>query len=92
MTGPRKYQVRALTLAGRRSSIDGGSGLDYVVKAIAHVLHPGRSESGGLFVGDLILALLRKAGDLVLPILPDLLKALMDRLALAKSATFTQVG
>ncbi|CAO1633620.1 unnamed protein product [Parajaminaea phylloscopi] len=48
------------------------------------------SESGGLRVGELLIALLRKMPQEVLPVLPDLLAAMLRRLATAKTATFAQ--
>jgi hypothetical protein len=47
-------------------------------------------ESGGLFVGDLTLHLIRRAGDRILPVLPDLLRAFVTRLTTALTMTFTQ--
>ena len=66
------------------------SGLDRVLGLLARTLAPGRSESGGLFVGDLVLHLLRRAGNAVLPVLPALLTALVNRLATAQTASFAQ--
>lgn len=48
------------------------------------------TESGGLKVGDLIIALLRRAPDHVSPVLPDLLRAMVTRLAHAQTASFAQ--
>lgn len=48
-------------------------------------------ESGGLVIGDLIIHLLRRAGESVLPVLPELLKAMVGRMTSAKTATFLQV-
>ena len=54
------------------------------------MLDPSRSESGGLFVGDLLLHVFRRAGAQILPILPQLLQALVVRLSTAITATFSQ--
>jgi hypothetical protein len=54
------------------------------------VLQPDRSESASLFVGDLLLHVFRRAGEAILPILPDLLRALLNRLTTAKTSTFSQ--
>lgn len=54
------------------------------------MLDPSRSESGGLFVGDLLLHVFRRAGTQILPILPQLLQALVVRLSTAVTATFSQ--
>ncbi|KAI0082121.1 ARM repeat-containing protein [Panus rudis PR-1116 ss-1] len=68
---------------------NGQNGLDDVLAVIAKQLQ-GEDESGGLFVGDLIIHLLRKAGDAVVPVLPGLLQALVGRMPTAKTATFIQ--
>ncbi|TFY66382.1 hypothetical protein EVG20_g4698, partial [Dentipellis fragilis] len=68
---------------------DGQSGLSSVLGVIARLLL-NQDESGGLFVGDLIIHLLRRAGDAVLPVLPELLEAMLNRMATAKTATFLQ--
>jgi hypothetical protein len=47
-------------------------------------------ESGGLVIGDLIIHVLRRAGDSVLPVLPELLHAMVERMLTAKTATFLQ--
>jgi len=68
----------------------GRSGLDYVLALIAKQLE-NADESGGLVMGDLIIHLLRKAGESVLSVLPQLLQAMASRMTNAKTATFTQV-
>ncbi|PPQ99515.1 hypothetical protein CVT24_005305 [Panaeolus cyanescens] len=67
----------------------GRSGLELVLAVIAHTLR-NQDESGGLQIGDLIIHLLRKAGESVLPVLPDLLQAMVSCMRTAKTATFTQ--
>ena len=42
-------------------------------------------------IGDLIIHLLRRAGEAVLPVLPQLLEAMVGRMRTAKTATFLQV-
>ncbi|EST06744.1 Importin-beta, N-terminal domain protein [Kalmanozyma brasiliensis GHG001] len=65
--------------------------IDLMLQIIAKLLVPTNdSESGGLAVGDLVVALLRKAGDRIAHVLPDLLNAMVQRLATAQTATFTQ--
>ncbi|TRM70438.1 armadillo-type protein [Schizophyllum amplum] len=64
-------------------------GLEHVLALIARVLQS-EDESGGLFIGDLIIHLLRNAGDTVLPVLPELLQAMVNRMLTAKTATFLQ--
>ena len=58
---------------------------------LARFLDPQFSESGGIFVGDLIMHLFRKAGHAMGGVLPDLLRAVVQRLASAKMPMFIQV-
>ncbi|KAI0354778.1 ARM repeat-containing protein [Trametes cingulata] len=67
----------------------GRSGLDGVLEVIAKQLQS-EDESGGLVIGDLIIHLLRRAGEAVLPVLPQLLQAMVTRMRTAKTATFLQ--
>ncbi|KAG2358745.1 ARM repeat-containing protein [Suillus spraguei] len=67
----------------------GQSGLDHILKVIARLLQ-NDDESGGLVIGDLIIHLLRRAGEAVLPVLPELLQAMVLRMLSAKTATFIQ--
>lgn len=67
----------------------GQSGLGHVLKLIAKLLQ-NEDESGGLVIGDLIIHVLRRAGDSVLPVLPELLHAMVQRMLTAKTATFLQ--
>ncbi|TFY55031.1 hypothetical protein EVJ58_g8505 [Rhodofomes roseus] len=64
-------------------------GLDCVLEVIAKQLKS-QDESGGLVVGDLIIHLLRRARENVLPVLPELLNAMIGRMTTAKTATFIQ--
>lgn len=57
---------------------------------IARILES-QDESGGLQIGDLIIHLLRQAGETVLPVLPQLLQAMISRMTTATTATFLQV-
>ncbi|KAF8262244.1 armadillo-type protein [Lactarius quietus] len=68
---------------------DGQSGLLHVFTVIARLLQ-NQDESGGLVIGDLIIHLFRRAGDGVLPVLPDLLQAMLVRMQTAQTATFLQ--
>ncbi|KAE8222867.1 hypothetical protein CF319_g3999 [Tilletia indica] len=61
-----------------------------ILSVVARALSPEQAESGGLEVGDLLIALLRKAGNAVLPALPELLQALVRRVANAETASFSQ--
>ncbi|KAH7924492.1 ARM repeat-containing protein [Leucogyrophana mollusca] len=71
------------------SDPNGQSGLDHTLKVVAKLLQ-NEDESGGLVIGDLIIHLLRRAGDSVLPVLPELLHAMVSRMTSAKTATFLQ--
>ncbi|KAJ1032127.1 hypothetical protein NDA18_001626 [Ustilago nuda] len=65
--------------------------VDLMLQIIAKLLVPTNdSESGGLAVGDLVVALLRKTGDRIAHVLPQLLNAMVQRLATAQTATFSQ--
>jgi len=66
------------------------SGLASILSFIARLLQS-QEESGGLFIGDLIIHLMRKVGEAVLPVLPELLQAMLLRMKTAKTATFIQV-
>ncbi|KAH8992921.1 ARM repeat-containing protein, partial [Lactarius akahatsu] len=68
---------------------DGQSGLLHVFTVIARLLQ-NQDESGGLVIGDLIIHLFRRAGESVLPVLPDLLQAMLVRMRTAQTATFLQ--
>ncbi|CAA7265862.1 unnamed protein product [Cyclocybe aegerita] len=67
----------------------GRSGLEYVLSLTGRMLES-QDESGGLQIGDLIIHLLRRTGDAVLPVLPQLLQAMVSRMTTAKTATFLQ--
>ncbi|KAI6012635.1 armadillo-type protein [Pisolithus orientalis] len=64
-------------------------GLDHILKLVAKLLQ-NEDESGGLVIGDLITHLLRRVGESVLPVLPELLRAMAQRMLTAKTATFLQ--
>ncbi|KAI5998077.1 armadillo-type protein [Pisolithus albus] len=65
------------------------SGLDHILRLVARLLQ-NEDESGGLVIGDLIIHLLRRVGDSVLPVLPELLRGMTQRMLTAKTATFLQ--
>ncbi|SNX84223.1 related to KAP114 - Member of the karyopherin-beta family, nuclear import [Melanopsichium pennsylvanicum] len=67
------------------------SSVDLMLHMFARLLVPiNDSESGGLAIGDLVVALLRKAGDRITHVVPQLLNAMVQRLATAQTATFIQ--
>ena len=68
----------------------GKSGLDHVLELIAWQLQS-TDESGSLFIGDLIIHLIRRAGEAIVRILPELLGAMVRRMSSVKTATFVQV-
>jgi len=67
----------------------GQSGLEHVLRLVARILQA-EDESAGLTIGELIIHLLRRAGESVLPVLPELLHAMVTRMLTAKTATFVQ--
>lgn len=69
---------------------DGRSGLDRVLGLVARLLQS-QEEAGGLAIGDLIIHLFRRTGEAVLPVLPQLLEAMLKAMTTAKTASFTQV-
>ncbi|KAI0964512.1 hypothetical protein AcW1_001317 [Taiwanofungus camphoratus] len=69
--------------------ISGQSGLESLLAVIAKQLQ-NEAEAGGLVIGDLIIHLLRRVGDSILPVLPDLLQAMIRRMVVAQTATFIQ--
>lgn len=75
----------------RNIAATGESGLQSTFAVIARLLRPTESESRGLFLGDLIVHLLRNAGPAVAPVLPELVKAIVERIPTATYTTFQQV-
>lgn len=67
------------------------TGLTNVLSVIGRVLTPSEHDTGGLVVGDLIIHLLRNSGDSIVPSLPDLIRALVNRMTTAKTVTLSQV-
>ncbi|KAG8901625.1 hypothetical protein FRB99_005185 [Tulasnella sp. 403] len=76
------------------SPVTGETGVTLTLKLVATLLTPATSETeaGGLFIGDMIVHLLKNAGssDQLRPHLPELLTALVRRLQTAKTATYMQ--
>ncbi|KAG8947886.1 hypothetical protein FRC04_010244 [Tulasnella sp. 424] len=72
----------------------GESGLTLLLRLVSSLLTPATSESeaGGLFVGDMLVHLLKNAGKApeLQPVTPDLITALVRRMETAKTATFMQ--
>jgi hypothetical protein len=68
---------------------EGCTGLGHTLLAISKLIRS-QEESGGLVIGDLIIHLLRRAGEDVLPVLPELLWAMLVRMQEAQTATFLQ--
>ncbi|CAG8527205.1 7772_t:CDS:10, partial [Cetraspora pellucida] len=71
------------------TDVSGKTGLDYVIQFIAKSLQPTESESATFF-GDLVVKLIEKAGNRLLPVLPELLRAVAMKLESARTATFIQ--
>lgn len=74
-----------------RHDVEGNNGIASIFGLLGRFLAPTFSESGGIFVGELIMHLFRKAGDAIGPVLPDLLRAVVTRLATATMPSFIQV-
>ncbi|KAG0356145.1 hypothetical protein BG005_004912 [Podila minutissima] len=77
-------------VAAWQDAASGKTGLELIIQFIAKLLDPSQTESAALYVGDMISKLVMKGGDLVTPILPDLLNAVAQRLADAQLASFIQ--
>ncbi|KAJ2997787.1 Importin 9 [Globomyces sp. JEL0801] len=71
-------------------SHNGRSGLDFLLEFIAKMLLPEESESSALFIGELITKLIQKASDQLTPYLPQLLGAVINRLANAQMPAFIE--
>lgn len=69
---------------------DGTNGIARIFGLLGRFLAPTFSESGGLFVGDLVMHLFRKAGSAIAPVLGDLLNAMAARLGTAQTDSFVQ--
>ena len=67
------------------------NGLDYIMKFIAKLLEPSLPESSSIFVGDLIVQLVRRSSNHMMPILSQLLTAIVHRLYGSKMPSFIQV-
>ncbi|KAI7859526.1 armadillo-type protein [Circinella umbellata] len=68
----------------------GKSGMDYVIHFVARLLEPKNSASESLFVGDLIVNLIKKAGNNIASVLPELLNAVLIRLQNTDYQPFVQ--
>ncbi|EAL18781.1 hypothetical protein CNBI0420 [Cryptococcus deneoformans B-3501A] len=73
-----------------RHDLEGNNGIASIFGLLGRFLAPTFSESGGIFVGELIMHLFRKAGEAIGPVLPDLLRAVVARLATATMPSFIQ--
>ena len=69
---------------------EGHNGIARIFTLLGRFLAPTFSESGGMFVGDLIMHLFRKAGSAIAPVLGDLLRAVVNRLSTAILPSFIQ--
>jgi hypothetical protein len=78
-------------LLGWVDPADGKSGLEKVLGVVSKLVEQDEEESGGLSIGDLLVSLYRRAGD-VMNNNTTLLHSLVRRLKFAKTATFAQVG
>jgi hypothetical protein len=91
LTLSRPTTVLMPIIINNRQDASGRSGLDAILAVLARLIDPSFSESAGLCVGDLVLHLLRNAGQHLTKTVPSLLDALARRIAVAQSTIFTQV-
>jgi hypothetical protein len=69
----------------------GRKAIDHILRLVSRMISPDDlSESGGLAVGELLITLLRKRPDTVAEQLPTICRALLTRLASAKSTSLIQ--
>nr|XP_019043733.1 hypothetical protein I302_08314 [Kwoniella bestiolae CBS 10118]OCF22663.1 hypothetical protein I302_08314 [Kwoniella bestiolae CBS 10118] len=73
-----------------RHDSEGNNGIHSIFHLLSRFLAPTFSESGGIFVGELVMHLFRKAGSVMAPVLPDLLRAVVGRLVTAQLPSFIQ--
>ncbi|KAJ3043965.1 Importin 9 [Rhizophlyctis rosea] len=66
------------------------NGLHYTIQFVAKLLAPQQTESGSIFVGGLITKLIQMGGNELAPVLPDLLRAVAERLSTAQESFFIQ--
>jgi hypothetical protein len=66
--------------------------VDAIFELLSKFLNPDFSESGAIYVGDLIIHLFRKATQSIQPILSQVLQALVIRMAQAKLPSFIEVS
>jgi hypothetical protein len=76
----------------RRRDEQGNNGIASIFGLLGQFLSPTFSEPAGIFVGDLIMHMFRKAGSAIGPVLPDLSRAMVERLAVAKMPSFSVVS
>ncbi|KAI9144991.1 armadillo-type protein [Paraphysoderma sedebokerense] len=78
------------SMASWKDSASGKGSIELIIEFLARMLDPGQSESASLFVGQLIVQLILKGGDRLMPVLPALLTAVVTRLETAKTGSFVQ--
>ncbi|KAF9910763.1 hypothetical protein BX616_010777 [Lobosporangium transversale] len=66
------------------------TGLNLLMKFIARLLNPSQDEPGAILVGELISKLIKNGGNMISPILPEMLNAVAFRLASARVPLFIQ--
>jgi importin-9 len=71
-------------------NLNGRSGLDYLLEFIGKMLGPDQSESAAIFVGPLLTKFIQRGQDLIIPLIPQLLKAVIVRLSTAKMPAFIE--
>lgn len=71
-------------------NLNGRSGLDYLLEFIAKMLAPEQSESAAIFVGPLLTKFIQRGQDMIIPMIPQLLKAVVIRLSTARMPAFIE--
>jgi importin-9 len=85
------WAVLTVVFALIRHDAAGQSAWQLIMQVIGKLLDPSdTNENGGLVLGGLVLALLRKAGTQISGNLPELIQAMVVRLASAKTLSLAQ--
>ncbi|KAJ1660201.1 hypothetical protein IWQ61_000846 [Dispira simplex] len=68
----------------------GRSGLDILLEFIEYLLQPDQSESTAFFVGDLLVKLVQKGYNQLIPIIPHMVQTVLNKVGGSKSSVFVQ--
>ncbi|KAJ3195105.1 Importin 9 [Irineochytrium annulatum] len=81
----RRFIEKDLGSIAQWRSVDGKTGMDIILHVIAHLLNPYDADMGTISIGSVITAFIKHAGQALLPVLPDLLAAVVRRLNIPKT-------